>query len=180
MQSVTTNVRNHPTPALPQPRGVEDTAPYERQRNVGIRIVVNTCVNAANLHPPLGSPGRGAVAARSAVTEGLVQRGCGVITLPVNPRRAGVEARPYDVWGVGAQNHRCLLSGGRRTGDGAPYGARGNVYALQLHHPSSNERGVEDAAPYGVCDRVGFSVAVSFSLSHPLRSMPQSRLRYCP
>ena len=28
---------------------------------------------------------------------------------------AGFHARPYDVWGVGAQNHRCLLSD-----DGAP------------------------------------------------------------
>ena len=39
----------------------------------------------------LGSPERGAVTARSGVTEGLVQRGCGAITLHVNPRRAGVE-----------------------------------------------------------------------------------------
>ena len=50
-----------------------------------------------------------------------MQRWCDAITLPVDRRRAGVEARPYDVWGVGAQSHRCLLFGGRRTGDGAPY-----------------------------------------------------------
>ena len=52
-----------------------------------------------NLRPPLGSPERGAVAARSAVTEGLGRRGCDAITSSVNPRRAGVEARPYGVWG---------------------------------------------------------------------------------
>ena len=49
----------------------------------------------------LGSPERGAVTALCAVTEGLVQGGWGVPTLPVNPRRAGVEARPYEVWGGG-------------------------------------------------------------------------------
>ena len=64
----------HPTPAIPQPRGVGDAAPYGRQRNVGCDIVVSRCADAANLHPPLGSPERGAVAARSAVTEGLVRR----------------------------------------------------------------------------------------------------------
>ena len=52
-----------------------------------------------HLRPSLGSPERGAVAARSAVTEGLVQRRCGAITSPVNQSRAGVEARPYGVWG---------------------------------------------------------------------------------
>ena len=72
VQSATPNVCNHPTPAIPQPRGVEDAAPYGRQLNVGIRIVVNKCVNAPNLLPPLGSPERGAVTALCAVTEGLV------------------------------------------------------------------------------------------------------------
>ena len=43
-----------------------------------------------HLCPPLGSPERGAVAALCAVTEGLVQGGCGEITSPVNRRRAGV------------------------------------------------------------------------------------------
>ena len=33
-----------------------------------------------------------------------MQRGCGAITLPVNQSRAGVEARPYEAWGVGARN----------------------------------------------------------------------------
>ena len=93
MQLAAPNVRSHPTPALPQRRGVEDATPYGRQRDVGVSIEVNRCVNAASLLPPLGSPERGAVAARSAVTEGLVQRGC-EITLPVNPRRAGVEDKP--------------------------------------------------------------------------------------
>ena len=95
------NVRTQPTPAIPQPRGVEDAAPYGRVRDVGISITVSRCVNAANLRPPLGSPERGAVTALCAVTEGLVQRGCGVPTSSVNPRRAGVEARPYGEWGGG-------------------------------------------------------------------------------
>ena len=93
------NVRTQPTPAIPQPRGVEDAAPYGRLRDEGISIAVNKCVNATNLRPPLGSPERGAVAALCAVTEGLVQRWCGVITSPVNRGRAGVEARPYGVVG---------------------------------------------------------------------------------
>ena len=127
MHSVTPNVSTHPAPAIPQPRGVEDAAPYGQQRDVGVCIAVSRCANAANLHPPLGSPGRGAVTALCAVTEGLGQGGCGEITSSVDPHRAGVEARPYDVWGVGAQNHRCLLSGGQRTGDGAPYDANRSV-----------------------------------------------------
>ena len=50
-----------------------------------------------HLRPPLGSPERGAVAALCAVTEGLVQGGCGAPTLSVNPRRAGVEDKPLRV-----------------------------------------------------------------------------------
>ena len=80
VQAVTLNVRNQPTPAVTLPRGVEDAAPYGRQLNVGISIVVNRCVSAANFRPPLGSPERGAVAALCAVTEGLrptlVRCGC--------------------------------------------------------------------------------------------------------
>ena len=72
LRLVTPDGCNHPTPAVIRPRGVEDAAPYGQQLNVGIRIVINRCVNAANLLPPLGSPERGAVAARRAVTEGLV------------------------------------------------------------------------------------------------------------
>ena len=87
--SVTPNGCNQPTPAVTRRRGVEDAAPYGRVLNVSVRIVVNRCVNAANLHPALGSPERGAVAALCAVTEGLVQRGCGMTTLPVIPRRGG-------------------------------------------------------------------------------------------
>ena len=79
------NVRTHPTPAIPQPRGVGDAAPYGRQRNVGCDIVVSRCADAANLHPPLGSPERGAVAARSAVTEGL---------RPTSVRRTNVAGQP--------------------------------------------------------------------------------------
>ena len=84
MQAVTPNVRNQPTPAVTRPRGVEDAAPYGQKRNHGISIVVSRCAIAANFRPPLGSPERGAVAAQCAVTEGLVQGGCGAITLPVN------------------------------------------------------------------------------------------------
>ena len=72
---VTPNGRNQPTPAIPRLRGVEDAAPYGRVRDVGIRIMGSRCAIAASLLPPLGSPERGAVAARCAVTEGLVQRG---------------------------------------------------------------------------------------------------------
>ena len=118
--SATPNVRDQPTPAVIQPRGVEDAAPYGRQRNVGIRIVANGCTNAANLHPPLGSPERGAVAALCAVTEGLVQGGCGEITSPVNRRRAGVSV------GWRAEPAPSVVRR-RRTGDGAPYAAKRNV-----------------------------------------------------
>ena len=121
MQLAAPNVRNHPTPALPQRRGVEDATSYGRQRDVGVSIEVNRCVNAVSLLPPLGSPERGAAAAHSDVTEGLGRRGCGEITLSVNPRNpptvgAGFHARP------------ALVDGRRRrTGDGAPYVARRNV-----------------------------------------------------
>ncbi len=72
------------------------------------------------LRPPLGSPERGAVAALCAVTEGLVQRWCGEITLSVNPRRAGVSAG-WRVKPAPSVDRR------RRTGDGAPYGASRSV-----------------------------------------------------
>ena len=39
----------------------------------------------------------------------------------------------------------------------------GNVSALQIRHPSSNGRGVGDAAPYGVCVWVCFSGAVRWA-----------------
>ena len=92
-------------------RGVGDASPYGRSRNVGIRIVGNRCVNAANLRPPLGSPERGAVAVLCAVTEGLVQGGCGETMSSVIPRRAGGN--------VSARNFRCPpLRGGARCGPG--------------------------------------------------------------
>ena len=91
VKSVTPVIRNQPTPAIPQPRGVEDAAPYGRLRDVGVSIVVNSCANAASLRLPLGSPERGAVAALCAVTEGLVQREWGVPTLSINPRRSSAE-----------------------------------------------------------------------------------------
>ena len=58
-------------PSVVRRRGVGDAAPYGRKLNVGIRITVNRCTNAANICPPLGSPERGAVPPRSGVTEGL-------------------------------------------------------------------------------------------------------------
>ena len=72
LPSVTLNVCVYPAPAIPRTRGVEDAAPYGRVLDVSISIVVNSRAIAPNLHPPLGSPERGAVAARSGVTEGLV------------------------------------------------------------------------------------------------------------
>ena len=104
VQSVKPNVRNQPTLAVTPARGVEDAAPYGRQLNVGISIVVNRCAIAANLLPRLGSPERGAVAALCAVTEGLAQRGCGAITSFVDRRTpltvgAGFHARLASVDG---------------------------------------------------------------------------------
>ena len=94
LQAATPNGSANRTPAIPRPRGVEDAAPYGRVINVGISIVVNSRVNTANLLPPLGSPERGAVAALCAVTEGLVQGGCGETTLPVSRGREGVKDKP--------------------------------------------------------------------------------------
>ena len=58
--SATPDICTHPTPAIPQRRGVEDAAPYGRQQDVGISIVANRRVNAASFLPPFGSPYRGA------------------------------------------------------------------------------------------------------------------------
>ena len=44
MLSVRPNVCNQPTPAVTRTRGVGDAAPYGREENHGIRIVVNRCV----------------------------------------------------------------------------------------------------------------------------------------
>ena len=118
MQSVTPSIRTQPTPAISQPRGVEDAAPYGHQRNAGVSIVVNSCINAASLRPPLGFPERGAVAALCAVTEGLVQGGCGVPALSVNRRKDGLgdgEARAIGAVrrATAAHRGRCAL---RREG----------------------------------------------------------------
>ena len=179
-QSATPNVRYRSTAAVTQPRGVEDAAPYGRQRNVGISIAVNRCTNAASLHPPLGSPERGAVAALCAVTEGLAQRGWGVPTLSANRGRASVEARPYEAWGGGCDKPEYPVD--QRTAHRGRCALRrvGNVSALQMRHPSTNGRGVEDAAPYGGCVWLHFSGAVRYSLSHQLRCMPQVRFSFCP
>ena len=122
-----------------------------------------------HLRPSLGSPERGAVAALCAVTEGLVQRGCGMTTLQVIPRRGGRGGGRVEptspVIRRAAHRGRCAL---RRVG---------NVSALQLRHPSSNERGVEDAAPYGGCVWVGFSGAVKWTGS--LGAVSRGRYDVC-
>ena len=65
--------------------------------------MVNRCVNAANLCPPLGSPERGAVTAQRAVTEGLRPasvRCNNVASQPTQPTvGAGFHARPASVYG---------------------------------------------------------------------------------
>ena len=180
LQAVTPNVRTQPTPAVTQPRGVEDAAPYGRLRNVGISITVNRCRNAADLLPALGSPERGAVAALCAVTEGLVRRRCGRTNVIRQPRPGGRGSPPLrgvGRWARGtgavgrptaAHRGRCALRRVRK------------VSALQIRCPSSGGRGVEDAAPYGGCVWLHFSGAVRYSLSHQLRCMPQVRFRCRP
>ena len=226
VQSVKPNVRNQPTLAVTPARGVEDAAPYGRQLNVGISIVVNRCAIAANLLPRLGSPERGAVAALCAVTEGLAQRGCGAITSFVDRRTpltvgAGFHARPALVDGqrrfarlkwcagcargieyagrrtkggstvgeadavghaerpqpvnrgrhatqgrarrqVDARNRRCPSTDGGAPGTVRPT-VRGERLTTNPRSPSSNGRGVGDAAPYGVCDRVRFCGAMRWA-----------------
>ena len=50
--SATPNNCTQPTPAVTKPRGVEDAAPYGREENHGIRIVVSRCVRVtASAHP---------------------------------------------------------------------------------------------------------------------------------
>ena len=184
--SVTPDGCNHPTPAVTRTRGVEDAAPYGRVLDVSVRIVVNRCVNAANLHPALGSPERGAVAALCAVTEGLVQRGCGIPALPVDQRRAGVEDKPLRCeWG--GMRVEPASSGNRRwrTGDGAPYGARRTFphrnYAVR--HPTEGASGTPPPTGCARCRfqrsrEVGGQFGCGFT--HPLRCMPQLRLRCRP
>ena len=153
MQSATPTIRNHPTPAVTLPRGVEDAAPYGRQQNVGIRIAVNRCVNAASPHPPLGSPERGAVAAPCAVTEGLVPAWVqcnNVARQPTQPHPvgAGFHARPASVkgrrgcarmkWCAGGAREIAYVGrwvqGGRAVGEA---GATGQAGRLRLTHPGN-------------------------------------------
>ena len=112
----------------------------------------NGCVNAASLRPPFGSPERGAVAALCGVTEGLVQRWCGKTTLPVNRLRAGVEARPYDVWGGGRAEPAPSVDQRRRTEDGAPYDVNRSVQQQTdvIRHPTEGASGTPP--PYGGCE----------------------------
>ena len=148
---------------------------------------------------PLGSPERGAVAARSAVTEGLAQRWCGETTLPINRRRAGVEARPYEAWGGGRD--AITLSVDRRRGErgdgvdawnrrrrsidgGAPGTVRPTRRDVTVSNKSTSSviqrKGRRGRRPLRWLRDAGFSGAVRYSLSHPLRCMPQGRFRTRP
>ena len=98
---------NKPTPSVIQRKGRRGRRPLRWVRDAGISIVVNRCASAASLHPPLGSPERGAVTALCAVTEGLVQGRCDVIKLSVNQGRAGVEDKPP----AGCARRRCRHRG---------------------------------------------------------------------
>ena len=121
-----------------------------------------------NLLPRLGSPERGAVAAFCAVTEGLVQRGCGAPTLPVIPRRAGVEAG-WRVEPTPSVDRR------RRTGDGAPYEANCKD-TQQTHAVRYPEEGASRTPPPTVvarcrCQRsrkVQFITPVTFYAASPV------------
>ena len=94
-----------PHPGNPATAGRQGRpAPYGRQRYIGVGIVVNRCVNAANLRPPLGSPERGAVAARRAVTEGLV---------PALVRRNHVIRQPHPTVGAGFHARPAWVDGRR-------------------------------------------------------------------
>ena len=76
-------------------------------------------------------------------------------TPPVGRRREWAGRLPRAIDAVrrptAAHRGRCAL---RRVG---------NVSALQIRHPLSNGRGVGDAAPYGLCDRVHFCGAVRWA-----------------
>ncbi len=158
------NVRTQPTPAIPQPRGVEDAAPYGRQRNAGISIVVNRRANAANLRPPLGSPERGAVTALCAVTEGLGQRWCA--------RKNGARAAPagYDTWGGGREASAPFASWSKSatpairanvapaitqpwcTEDGAPYGQQRNERCSMEHKGCRQSQTINSSPPHGFAE----------------------------
>ena len=162
--SVTPNGCNQPTPAVTRRRGVEDAAPYGRVLDVSVRIVVNRCVNAANLRPPLGSPERGAVAARRAVTEGLRPAwiyppasppvvGEGFHALPA--WEDGLPRIAYNKWCAGCAREIAYVgrwTRGRRTvGD---VGAVGHAQRMRLtHHGNSTAQGASRTPPpYGGCD----------------------------
>ena len=121
----------------------------------------------------------GAVTARCAVTEGLVQFWCGETTLSVNRRRAGVEARPY-----GASGEVCAWNRCRRSSDGsAPRTVRPtrrNVTFSNKPTPSVIQRkGRRGRRPLRVV-RVGrfqrsreAGGKLGYSFQHPLRCMPR-------
>ena len=67
--------------------------------------------------------------------------------------------------------------------DGAPGTVRptlcGEHFRIAITSFVIQRKGVGDAAPYGVCDRVRFCGAVRYGFPHPLRCMPQGRFRCC-
>ena len=65
VQLVTPAIRTHPTPAAIQTRGVEDAAPYGRQLNVGISIVVSSCARVTASATP-SAPLKGELSRRFA------------------------------------------------------------------------------------------------------------------
>ena len=113
---------NKPTPSVIQRKGRRGRRPLRVSAKRRYQHRGKQTRKGNSLLPPLGSPERGAVAARSGVTEGLVQRWWGETTLSANPRRAGVEARPYGGWeGVSVYPTPSVIQRkGRR--DGAPCG----------------------------------------------------------
>ena len=158
---VTPAIRTHPTPAIPRPRGVEDAAPYGRQRNVGISIVGSRRVNAANLLPRLGSPERGAVAALCAVTEGLVQRGCarknGARSVPAKLHTLGggrEASAPFASWSKSVTpairaNVAPAITQPWCTEDGAPYGQQRNERCSMEHNGCRQSQTVNSRPPNG-------------------------------
>ena len=154
----------HPTPAIPRPRGVEDAAPYGRQRNVGISIVGSRRVNAANLLPRLGSPERGAVAALCAVTEGLGQRWCarknGARAVPAKLHTLGggrEASAPFASWSKSVTpairaNVAPAITQPWCTEDGAPYGQQRNERCSMEHNGCRQSQTINSSPPHGFAE----------------------------
>ena len=84
-----------------------------------------------------------------------MRRGCGVITLPVNPRRAGVEARPYGVWGGGRDKPKYPVD--RRTAHRGRCALRPSCSVQQqIHVVGYPTEGASGTPPPTVVARCGF------------------------